>query len=292
MQDKQTEEYALNAQKAEITEYYIYKKLSKSIKDPHNQKILNEIAEDELKHYSFWKQYTQREVRPSRIKKWFYFIISRIFGLTFGIRLMELGEGQAQIFYSTISKDIPDVQSVIDDEEAHEKQLIGLLDEELLDYVGSIVLGLSDALVELTGALAGLTLVFQNAQLIALAGLITGIAASFSMAASEYLATKSEEKTSKNPLKAALYTGVAYIFTVFFLILPYLIFSSQSPLVCLTITLINAILIIFVFTFYISVVKDLSFKKRFSETVGISLGVAALTFIIGLFIQSFFNIDI
>ncbi|MFX1505866.1 MAG: VIT1/CCC1 transporter family protein, partial [Promethearchaeota archaeon] len=276
----------------EITEYFIYKRLSQTIKDPDNQKILNQIAEDELKHYTFWKQYTQQEVRPSRLKKWLYYIIARIFGLTFGIRLMELGEGQAQVFYSTITKTIPEAQSVIDEEEAHEKQLIGLIDEELLDYIGSVVLGLNDALVELTGALAGLTLAFQNSQLIALAGLITGIAASLSMAASEYLATKSEEITSKNPLKAALYTGVAYIFTVCFLILPYLLLSDQSPLVCLTITLINAILIVFVFTFYISVAKDLSFKKRFSEIVGISLGVAVLTFIIGLFVRSFFNIEI
>jgi len=245
-----------------------------------------------LKHYHFWKQYTQREVKPSRLKIWFYYVISRIFGLTFGIRLMELGEGQAQIFYSTISKVIPETQSVINDEESHEKQLISLIDEELLDYIGSVVLGLNDALVELTGALAGFTLAFQNSQLIALAGLITGIAASLSMAASEYLATKSEEKSSKNPLKAALYTGVAYIFTVCFLILPYLILGNQSPLVCLTITLINAVLIVFIFTFYISVAKDLSFRKRFSEIVGISLGVAALSFVIGLMVRSFFNIDI
>ncbi|UCG90818.1 MAG: VIT1/CCC1 transporter family protein, partial [Candidatus Heimdallarchaeota archaeon] len=271
MLDKQTEKLVLIAQKNEITEHHIYNKLAKATKDPHNQKILNQIAEDELKHYSFWKQYTQQEVSPSR-KRWFYYFIARIFGLTFGIRLMELGEGQAQVFYTAITKIIPEAQSVIVDEEAHEKELINLIDEELLDYVGSIVLGLNDALVELTGALAGLTLAFQNTQLIALAGLITGIAASLSMAASEYLATK-EEQTSKTPLKAAIYTGTAYIFTVGFLILPYLVFSTQSPLVCLAITLINAILIVFVFTFYISVAKDLSFKKRFSEIVGISLGV-------------------
>ncbi|MFX1285734.1 MAG: VIT1/CCC1 transporter family protein [Promethearchaeota archaeon] len=290
MLDKQTEKLVLLAQKNEITEYHIYNKLAKATKDPHNQKILNQIAEDELKHYTFWKKYTQREVIPSR-RRWFYYIIARIFGLTFGIRLMELGEGQAQAFYSIITKIIPEAQFVIEDEEAHEKELINLIDEELLDYVGSIVLGLNDALVELTGALAGLTLAFQNTQLIALAGLITGIAASFSMAASEYLATK-EEGTSKTPTKAAIYTGAAYIFTVILLILPYLVFSNLNPLVCLAITLINAILIVFVFTFYISVAKDLSFKKRFSEIVGISLGVAGLTFIIGLVVRSVLNIDI
>ncbi|MFX1248689.1 MAG: VIT1/CCC1 transporter family protein [Promethearchaeota archaeon] len=292
MFDEQTKKLILTAQKNEITEYFIYKKLSKSIKDSHNKKILSKIAEDELSHYNFWKQYTHSDVKLSRIKKWVYYFISKIFGLTFGIRLMELGEGQAQPFYTKIMKVIPEAKSIIDDEEAHEKQLIGLIDEELLDYIGSVVLGLNDALVELTGALAGLTLAFQNSQLIALAGLITGIAASLSMAASEYLATKSEEKSSKNPLKAAIYTGTAYVLTVFFLIFPFLVFSNQSPIFCLIITIINAIIVIFLFTFYISVAKDLSFKKRFSEIVGISLGVAALTFIIGLVVRSVLNVDI
>ena len=67
-----------------------------------------------------------------------------------------------------------------------------MIREKQLDYVGSIVLGLNDALVELTGALAGLTLALQNTRLIAIAGLITAIAASFSMAASEYLSNKSD----------------------------------------------------------------------------------------------------
>lgn len=292
MLDKQTEQFLLNAQKNEITEYFIYKRLSLSIKDPHNKEIIRQIAEDELRHYSSWKQYTQRDVRPKRLKIWFYYLIARIFGLTFGIRLMELGEGDAQTSYTKIVGVIPEAQSIIEEEEFHEKQLIGLIDEQLLAYIGSVVLGLNDALVELTGALAGLTLAFQNSQLIALAGLITGIAASLSMAASEYLAIKSEEKTTKTPFRAAIYTGTAYIFTVLFLILPYLIFSKQSPLFCLLITLINAIIIVFLFTFYISVAKDLPFKKRFLEIVGISLGVAALTFVIGLVVRSFLPIDI
>ena len=291
MLDKNVERFILNAQKNEITEYFIYKRLSRSIKDPHNKEILSQIAEDELKHYNFWKKYTQRDVRPKK-SKWFYYFIARVFGLTFGIRLMELGEGQAQASYATILNKIPEAQSIITDEENHEKQLIGLINEELLDYIGSVVLGLNDALVELTGALAGLTLALPNTQMIALAGLITGIAASLSMGASEYLATKSEEESTKNPLKAAIYTGTADIFTVFFLISPYLILSVQSRLICLAITLFNAILIVFIFTFYISVAKDLSFKKRFSEIVAISLGVAALTFIIGLVVQSVLNIEI
>lgn len=292
MLDVNVKKSILRAQRNEITEYHIYKELAASVKNPHNQKVLNQIADDELKHYNFWKTYSQREIRPNKIMIWFYYIISRLFGLTFGVRLMELGEERAQINYSEIIKAIPEAQPVLTDEEAHENALIGMLDEELLDYISSVVLGLNDALVELTGALAGLTLAFNDTELIAVAGLITGIAASLSMGASEYLATKAEEGTEKNPLKAAIYTGGAYIVTVFFLVIPYLLFRDLSPVICLIIALINAIIIVFIFTFYISVAKDLPFKKRFFEVVGISLGIATLTFIIGMVVRSVLSIDI
>lgn len=88
-----------------------------------------------------------------------------------------------------------------------------------------MVLGLNDALVELTGVLAGLTLALQNTRLVAMTGFITGIAASLSMSASEYLSAKSEEGP-QDPLKASIYTGSAYVLTVLFLIFPYLLFTN------------------------------------------------------------------
>ncbi len=281
----------LTAQKNEITEYFIYKKLARSTKDPHNKKILKEIAEDEWKHYNFWKKYTDSDVRPMRLKKWFYYLIARIFGLTFGIKLMERGESAAQVAYDKITNVIPEAKSVLEDEEVHESQLIGLINEEFLAYVGSVVLGLSDALVELTGALAGLTLTLSKTDLIAMTGLIIGIAASLSMGASEYLSTKSEEN-SRSSKKAALYTGTAYLITVLLLISPFLFLSDYNPFICLAIAILSAVIIISIFTFYISVAKDLPFKKRFLEVAGISLGVAALTFIIGIVVKRFLNVEI
>ena len=129
----------------------------------------------------------------------------------------------------------------------------------------------------------------QNTRLVAIVGLITGIAASLSMAASEYLSTK-QENTDKNPLKASIYTGIAYVFTVTLLILPYLFFKNIY--FCLGLVVVSALLVIFIFTFYISVAKKLNFKKRFLEMAGISLGVAAINFIIGLIIRNVFGIQV
>lgn len=282
-------EQLLVFQRNEITEYHIYMQLAKSIKSPENSRILDQIASDELKHYNMWKAYTQQEVKPNRVGMWFYYLVSRLFGVTFGIKLMERGEEGAQSNYEKLRGRINEIDDFIQDEHSHEEVLIGLLDEESLRYAGSIVLGLNDALVELTGALAGLTLALQNTQLIALSGLITGVAAALSMAASEYLSTRSEE-TEKHPLKASLYTGVAYILTVVVLILPYLVFENYY--VCLALTLTAAVLIIAVFNYYISVAKDEPFRRRFLEMAGLSLGVASLSFVLGYFIRSALGIEV
>jgi len=276
-------------QEDEITSHHTYNRLAKTIKDEHNSAVLKRIANDEMQHYEVWKNYTGKDVKPNKLKMTFFFWLSRIFGLTFGIKLMEKGEEKAQEAYAALPQDIPEVQQILEDEEEHEDELLGMLDEESLKYAGSVVLGLNDALVELTGALAGFTLAFQNTNLIALAGLITGISASFSMAASEYLSTKSEEG-EQNPIKAAIYTGIAYLFTVIVLVLPFFLF--QSYLVAIAMTLVNAILVIAIFNYYISIAKDLSFRQRFLEMSAISLGVAVFSFIIGNVIRSVLGIDI
>ena len=128
-------------QKTEITEHHIYMKLAQSTKNPGNRRILEEIAQDELKHCEYWREYTQEELAPNRIKVWMYYLISRVLGITFGIKLMEMGEEDAQDNYEQLVESIPDIDTLIEDENEHERVLLNLLDEERLRYMGSIVLG-------------------------------------------------------------------------------------------------------------------------------------------------------
>lgn len=281
----------LTAQRDEITEHTVYQRIAATLPAGDNRKILEKISRDELGHYNKWKSLTGKETGPNLLKVWAYMLIYRLLGFTFTVKLMERGEEAAQYSYTEFARVIPNVESVIADEQAHENHLLDMLDEERLHYAGSVVLGLNDALVELTGTLAGLTLALQNVQLIALSGLITGIAASLSMAASEYLATRSEgDKTDKHPVRAAVYTGIAYVFTVAVLILPYLLLHNVY--VCLAISLTIAVLIIALFNFYISVAKGESFRRAFSVMAGLSLSVAALSFVIGYFIRTWLGVEV
>ena len=276
-------------QKNEITEHHLYEKLAGRVRDPENRRVLENIAQDELRHSHAWRAYTHQDVAPDqwRIRK--YYWISRVFGFTFGVKLMERGEEDAQDSYEKLREAIPETEAIMLEENQHEAALLQMLDEERLRYIGSIVLGLNDALVELTGAMAGLTLALQNTKLIALTGSITGIAAAFSMGASEYLSTKTEA-TLKNPLRASIYTGGAYLVTVLILILPYLVLKNYY--LCLGCTLAGAVVIIALFNYYISVAKDEPFRRRFLEMAGLSLGVAAFSFLVGFLLRTFLGIDI
>ena len=276
----------IKAQATEETEAVIYSKLARWTKEKKNRQILETISNEEKKHALYWKGHTHKEIRAKPFKIFFHTLVAKLLGLTFSVKLMEKGEVNAQINYNEIAKEIPQAKEIKAEENAHELKLLGMLDEERLKYVGSMILGVNDALVELTGALAGFTLALQNTRLIAVIGLITGIAASLSMAASEYLSTKAESQ-DKDPLKASIYTGVMYLVTVILLVLPYYLFPNVYA--ALATTLLIAILIILFFTFYISVAQDLPFKKRFSEMAGISMGVSALTFGIGFLVKKFFG---
>ncbi len=287
MLDEKIQKKILDFQRNEITEHFVYESLAKRVKG-ENAGVLKRLSEDELRHYNEWKEHTKRDVPPSKLAVLKFLVVSKVFGLTFALKMMERGEEEAEEVYREITSIIPEAEDILKDEVEHEKKLVDMIDEERIGYIGSMVLGLNDALVELTGALAGLTLAIQNTKLIGVVGLITGIAASLSMAASEYLSQKSEEG-GKNPIKASFYTGIAYVLTVLLLVIPYFLFPDYY--IAIGITLLNAVLVILIFSFFVSVVKELSFRKMFLEILVISLGVAAVSFIIGWATREVLNIE-
>ncbi len=292
MMNPQTIQRIMTFQKDEITSYTLYLKLAKVIKDSNNAKVIQEIALTELRHYQFWKEISKTDVRPNRVKIFLYMLMVRLLGLTFSIKMIEKAEVVGAQEYAEFEAIVPGAAQIGRDEEEHEESLTAMIEEEFLQYIGSIVLGLNDALVELTGTLAGLTLALRNGKLVAISGLITGIAAAFSMAASNFLSERAEENVKAG--KAALYTGAAYLITVIVLILPYFFISpgGQGIFVSLGVTLLMAVLIILAFNFFISVAKDLPFRHHFLEMLIISMSVTFFSFLVGLLVRNVFKIDV
>lgn len=288
--DKETCAALLTLQKAEATDRLVYLRMAKTEKHEKHKATLLEIAEDEAMHYADWRRYTGIDVAPNRLKVFFYSILTVLLGYTFVLRTMERGENKAAAAYGALEGSIPEITGAIADEQRHEEKLIDMLDEERLQYVGAVVLGLNDALVELTGAIAGLTFALANTRLISLTAIITGIAATLSMAASNYLAEKAEGKA--HPLKSAIWCGISYLVTVAVLVTPYLIVAEDLYLLAFGIMLVSCVIIIFVFNFYISVAQKQPLWSRFGQMAAISLGVAAVSFVIGLLAKSILGVDI
>ena len=282
----------IRLQRMERTEMEVYRRLANREKKAENKIILQKISKQESNHYNILKEKTGEDVNFSKIRVYLHLITSIFLGLTFSLKLMEKTEQNAAREYRDLG-----YENIAKEEDEHEKELLSLLEEDSLNYLSSIILGLSDALVELTGALAGLTFAFQELRVVALAGLVTGISASFSMAASEFLATK-EENSNRSPIKAALFTGTAYIITVFLLVIPYLLLSDSSEIIwglephiqALIITFIIGLLIIAFFNFYVSIAQDKSFNRRFIEMDLILLIVTLISFIIGLILRESFSL--
>ena len=205
----------LKLQRMEATEAEVYRRLARMQKDQVNRSILEGISLEEERHEAVIAGMTGEKVRPDMRKVRRQIMLARLFGFTFSVKMMEATEQDAAAEYRELGLD-----EIAEEEEAHEENMIGMLDEERLRYSGSVVLGMSDALVELTGALAGLTFALQSLNLVALAGLVTGVSAAFSMGASEYLSSRAEKK-SESAVKAAFFTWISYLITVLLLVSPY-----------------------------------------------------------------------
>ena len=277
-------------QQNELTESVIYQEISRFAKGEENKQVLHRLAKEEKAHYEIWKKYTGMEMKPEKGKVFKFKLIARILGFTFAIKLMENGEGHAQTEYEILMQEVKESAAIRQQEEEHEQALLSMLDEERLQYVGSMVLGLNDALVELTGSLAGFTFAMQNTPLIALSGLIIGISATFSMASSEFLAARSEGRS--DALKSCTYTGIAYLITVILLITPYLILGNSQYILALIMMLVIVILIIAGFTYYTSVAQDQPFTSRFGEMALISVSVAVISFVVGILAKKFLGVDL
>ncbi len=276
-------------QRTELTESIVYRILARLTKGK-NRKMLLRISSDEKKHYLIWKKYTKEDVLPMWWRIWMYGGLSCLFGLSFTGRLMEKNERRAEEKYKEFVGKVKEAEKILREEQEHEDLLLSLIDEKRLYYISSMVLGLNDALVELSGTLAGLSFALQNTRLVGLAGIITGVAASLSMASAEYLSQKADDHSKKNPLIASIFTGSSYIITVILLVFPYFVFDFY--LYALVVSIFMGILSVIVFSFFVAVVKDKSFSSLFKEMIFLNGFVILVSFAVGIFARRFLGVDL
>jgi len=205
---------------------------------------------------------------------------------------MERGEKQAQQAYRHFQESLPALVQTIAEESRHERALIDMIDEENLNYMGSMVLALNNSIQEFSGIAAGLTFAMQtHARTIGVTVLISGLAATLAMSASEYLSQKAEtapsQESRRNPWKAVLYAGGIYLFIVLTIVIPY--FLIRDAHAALAVALCGVGLILAVFTFFMAVVKGLRYRTVLLEALGVALAVVAASFLIGTAARGLFD---
>lgn len=288
--DQQTQLIIEKCQKDEAIGAEIYAYMAQHAKDEKNKQLLLQMSQDEAEHAAYWQTITKKDIRAPRIKMFLLKLQTVLLGFTFVLKRLERDEQLAQKSYDKLKEKMPEAAHMLAVEHGHEEEIEAMLDEKRLHYVGSMVLGLNDALVELTGSIAGITFSLANCRVIALTAIITGIAATLSMAASNFLAERAQG--SKDALTSSIYTGLAYLITVGILIAPYLLLPNHMYALAFVIMLICVVCIIAAFNYYLSVATDTSFKKHFTEMCGISLSVALISFLIGICAKFLLGVDV
>lgn len=279
----------------EYLDFTLYEKLAKRVEEnPSFAETLRQLSATEKKHYEFWKKYIPDEkLEFSRIKLYLVLLFHTIFGLTFAVRYLERHESGTIRLYRSVENVIPDedrnaFEEIIRDEEEHEKEFQDSVQSSSINYISFVVLGLADALVEITGIHAGSLGIYDSTEIAGLAGVIAGGAASLAMASAAYAQAKQGFRGSAK--LSAIYTGISYFVTAVFLATPY--FLTKVMLNALSVSLFFAVIILALATYYSSVISFKPFTRDFVEILLIMFGVTAALYLFGSFIRGITGITV
>ncbi|MCE4606856.1 MAG: VIT1/CCC1 family protein [Desulfurococcales archaeon] len=277
----------------EYKDHVIYRTLASREKNVERRMILEKLANEEYKHYLYWKKIlgVECDAKVSRLFLWVVIVSRIILGLTFTLKMLERGEEETIEEYknyigSLEGEEKQELESIIEDEVMHESSLMSQIDETVVKYMSFIVLGLADAIVEITGVHAGFLGVTSSTIVAGIAGLVVGFSAAISMASAAYLQAKHDFE--RNPVSSALVTGLSYIGAVIILASPY--FATYNMVLAFTVSVSFAVTLIATFTFYGSVVFDKRFLREFLESTGLMLGTAFAAYFFGEILGVYFGV--
>ena len=276
----------------EWSDYTLYQRLSKTVDgDSPFAGILKDLSATEHGHYEFWRKYVPgEEPRLSRLTLYWLLFLRRFFGLTFAIRYLDRHEAKVVVEYGALAPLIPDedkaaFDAMVADEKEHEKAFAMKAESSAVAYISFVVLGLADALVEISGIHAGWLGLFEKTEIAGLAGIIAGGAASLAMASAAFAQAKQGGFKGSARVSAA-YTGVSYFITAVMLATPY--FLTSSMLLALGGSLTLAVVILAVTTWYSVVIQEKLFMRDFIEILLILFATTIVVFTLGYVVSAAF----
>ena len=285
---------AAESARDEQTDGAVYLALSRRERNQEFKAALEGLARGEQSHYEFWKHFAPNvNVTVNKFKLYFVLLLRLTLGLTFTMKFLERHEDTLHKRYREIAKMIPPEDMarflvMMEEEEKQEEALMGKVHEGRVKYMSFIVLGLADAVVEISGIHAGSLGIYKKTELAGLAGVIAGMAASVAMASAAYAQAKQGFEGSAK--WSAIYTGVSYMFTAIFLALPY--FLTSNMISALSTSLVIGVILVAMMTYYDTVISTKPFARQFAEIAGIILAASLALFIAGTIINQLLGITI
>jgi len=275
----------------EFSDCALYDRLSKTVaSDSPFKKVLQDLSATEHRHFEFWRKYVpDEEPRLARLKLYWILFLRRFFGLTFATRYLDRHEASVVHEYQGLARLIPDADrsaydEMVADEREHEKAFALKVESSAVRYISFVVLGLADALVEISGIHAGWLGLFEKTEIAGLAGVVAGGAASLAMASAAFAQAK--QGFSGSARLSAIYTGVSYFITAIILATPY--FLTSSMLLALGTSLTLAVLILAITTWYSIVIQQKPFLRDFVEILAILFATTLVVFLLGSFVSAEF----
>ncbi|NPA86502.1 MAG: hypothetical protein GXO00_00645 [Candidatus Diapherotrites archaeon] len=263
----------------EFFDVKLYELVISHVKNEKERRILRRLLEKERKDLeALMKLHPHVKPRLNHLKLWFYFLLYRLFGYTFVIKLAESNEEEVLNEYRRLLQEEKDgedkklLRRLIRSTKRYEYMLRSWIKEERLKYLSFMALGVVDGIISLMGTQAGFLGATGESLKVGVYSLIVGVATAVSMAAATFLQAK-EMQNGVNPWRAMVYGGSTYLSVTALLVLPYFLFSN--PYVAFMVALILSMVVLAVFTFYSSVVHEKDFWKEFRENVAV-VGIAAL----------------
>ncbi|MGA2874875.1 MAG: VIT1/CCC1 transporter family protein, partial [Nitrososphaerales archaeon] len=178
--------------------------------------------------------------------------------------------------------------NMIIEEEKHEHDFRNDIQSSYIKYISFVILGLADAIVEISGIHAGSLGIYDSTRLTGFAGIIAGAAASIAMASAAYAQAK--QGFSGSASVSAAFTGVSYFVSAVVLATPY--FLTENMITAVSASITFAVIILAVTNYYNSVISEKSFIRDFAEMVGITFGATIALYVLGQLIRSYFGITV
>jgi len=195
----------------EVSDYQLYILLSQKVKDEELRKNLVRIANMEKGHASYWKSFLEKRGQPipqvklSVVRKTIALLLNKLASPVLIISFLELGETRGVREYYQFLKQAPlseeekeKLKSIIVDEIQHETFFAKEAEKLGLSNVRDFVLGMNDGLVEILGAVTGLSAVYiNNPKMVAISGSIVGVAGALSMGIGAFISVRSQRQVNQ-----------------------------------------------------------------------------------------------